>query len=69
MTTKYIVANIGGQDKAAGNIGIAKSMADVGFIIYSSLVIFCSNMRNSFELLFITSSINYVSADVPTDEQ
>ncbi len=40
------------------NKRIAKSGADVHFIIFSPLVILRSSLRNSYHLLYLTSSIN-----------
>ncbi len=47
------------------NIGIAKSRADVHFISISSLVILRLGRRNSYQLLYLTSSINYKSSVAP----
>jgi hypothetical protein len=44
---------------------IAESGSDVCFITYSSLVSLCSNFRNSYQLLLLTSSINYKSSVAP----
>jgi hypothetical protein len=52
-------------DRTAYNKGIAKSRAEVHFIINSSLVILRSSFRNSYQFLLLTASKNYKSARVP----